>query len=46
MQAAQHALVNVARTNRKPDVVETAVFWLAQSADPRAVDFFEEVLAR
>jgi HEAT repeat protein len=38
-------LINVARTNATPAVRKQAMFWLGQSRDPRAVSFFEEVLA-
>jgi hypothetical protein len=39
-------LIDVARTNRNPAVRKQAMFWLGQSRDPRALDFFVEVLAR
>ena len=39
-------LIDVARTNRNPAVRRQAMFWLGQSRDPRALEFFEEVLAR
>jgi HEAT repeat protein len=39
-------LVQVARTNRNPSVRKQAIFWLGQSRDPRALQFFEEVLLR
>jgi HEAT repeat protein len=39
-------LIDVARTNRNPAVRKQAIFWLGQSRDPRALTFFEEVLAR
>jgi HEAT repeat protein len=38
-------LIDLARTNRYPQVRRAAFFWLGQTDDPRAVDFFEEVLA-
>lgn len=38
-------LLDVARTNRNPEVRKQAMFWLGQSNDPRALSFFEEVLA-
>lgn len=38
-------LIEVARTNRNPEVRKQAMFWLGQSKDPRAVKFFEDVLA-
>jgi hypothetical protein len=37
-------LINVARTNANPAVRKQAMFWLGQSKDPRAVDFFTQVL--
>jgi hypothetical protein len=36
----------VAKTNRNPEVRKQAMFWLGQSNDPRALDFFEQVLSR
>jgi hypothetical protein len=39
-------LIEVARTNRNPEVRKQAFFWLGQSKDPRAVQFFEEVLLK
>jgi hypothetical protein len=39
-------LIQVARSNRNPAVRKQAMFWLGQSQDPRAVQFFEEVLLR
>jgi hypothetical protein len=39
-------LIDVARTNRNPAVRKQAIFWLGQSRDARALDFFEELLAR
>jgi HEAT repeat protein len=39
-------LIQVARTNKNPAVRKQAMFWLGQSNDPRAVQFFEEVLLR
>jgi hypothetical protein len=37
-------LIKVARTNANPVVRKQAMFWLGQSRDPRAVDFFAEIL--
>lgn len=37
-------LINVARTNANPAVRKQAMFWLGQSKDPRAVEFFAEIL--
>jgi len=36
----------VARTNTNPEVRKQAMFWLGQSKDPRATDFFAEVLGK
>lgn len=38
------ALIRIARTNRDPQLRKTALFWLGQSEDPRALDLFEEIL--
>jgi HEAT repeat protein len=38
------ALIRVARTSRDPELRKTALFWLGQSEDPRAIDLFEELL--
>jgi hypothetical protein len=37
-------LIQVARTNRNPEVRKQAMFWLGQSKDARALSFIEEVL--
>lgn len=37
-------LIDVARKNRNPAVRKQAIFWLGQSRDPRAMDFFAEIL--
>ncbi len=37
-------LIQVARTNRNPEVRKQAMFWLGQSHDARALQFFEDVL--
>ena len=39
-------LIEVARSNRNPRVRQQAFFWLGQSHDPRAVQFFEDVLLK
>jgi HEAT repeat protein len=39
-------LIQVARNHRNPEVRKAAMFWLGQSNDPRALAFFEEILAR
>ncbi len=38
-------LIEVAKTNANPAVRKQAMFWLGQSHDPRALEFFEEILA-
>ncbi|MDP9205924.1 MAG: HEAT repeat domain-containing protein [Gemmatimonadota bacterium] len=40
------ALISVARTNKDPEIRKTALFWLGQSHDPRALDLFEELLTK
>lgn len=40
------ALIRVAKTNRDPAVRKSAIFWLGQSNDPRAIELFEELLVR
>ena len=37
-------LIQVARTNTNPAVRKQAMFWLGQSRDPRALQFFQEIL--
>jgi len=39
-------LIQVARTNKNSAVRKQAMFWLGQSKDPRALDFFAEVLGK
>ncbi|MBX3133830.1 MAG: HEAT repeat domain-containing protein [Gemmatimonadaceae bacterium] len=39
------ALIRLARSHRDPQIRRTAVFWLGQKRDPRALAYFEEVLA-
>jgi hypothetical protein len=38
------ALIRIARTIPDQELRRSAMFWLGQSDDPRAIDFFEEVL--
>jgi hypothetical protein len=40
------ALIQVAKNNRDPEVRRSALFWLGQTGDPRAVSLFEEILTR
>jgi HEAT repeat protein len=37
-------LIDVARTHRNREVRRQAMFWLGQSGDPRALQFFEDIL--
>ncbi len=37
-------LIDLAKTHRDPAVRKKAMFWLGQSKDPRAVEFFAQVL--
>ena len=37
-------LIDLAKTHRDPAVRKKAMFWLGQSKDPRALDFFAQVL--
>ena len=37
-------LIQQARTNKNPVVRKQAMFWLGQTKDPRALQFFEEIL--
>ena len=37
-------LIHVARTNTNPSVRKQAMFWLGQSRDPKALQFFQEIL--
>jgi hypothetical protein len=39
-------LIDVARNNRNSEVRKQAFFWLGQSHDPRALQFFEDVLLK
>ncbi|HEX6465125.1 MAG TPA: HEAT repeat domain-containing protein [Vicinamibacterales bacterium] len=39
-------LIKVAKTNQNPAVRKQAMFWLGQSHDPRALDFFAEILGK
>jgi hypothetical protein len=38
------ALIRIARTSHHPELRKTALFWLGQSEDPRALALFEEIL--
>jgi hypothetical protein len=38
------ALIRIARSNADPELRKTALFWLGQTQDPRALTLFEEIL--
>ncbi|MBX9928663.1 MAG: hypothetical protein K2X99_07080 [Gemmatimonadaceae bacterium] len=40
------ALLQIAQTHRDKEIRRKAIFWLGQSNDPRAVDYFARVLER
>jgi hypothetical protein len=40
------ALIDVARTSRERELVKTALFWLGQSNDSRALELFKDILVR
>jgi HEAT repeat protein len=39
-------MIEVAQKNRNPEVRRQAMFWLGQSGDPRALQFFEDILRK
>lgn len=39
-------LLHVAQTNTDPAIRKEAIFWLGQTHDPRALAYFEQILAR
>jgi len=39
-------LLHVAQTNANPTVRKEAIFWLGQTHDPRALDYFEQILSK
>jgi hypothetical protein len=45
-QAGTPMLLRIARQNPQPRLRKEAIFWLGQSGDPRALDFFEEILLK
>jgi HEAT repeat protein len=40
------ALLQVARTSRDPRLRKSAIFWLGQTDDARALAYFEDVLTK
>jgi hypothetical protein len=39
-------LLKIAQANKDPEIRKQAIFWLGQSKDPRALDYFESVLTK
>jgi len=39
-------LLHVAQTNNSPTVRKEAIFWLGQTHDPRALEYFEQILSK
>lgn len=39
-------LINLAKTNKNPEVRKQAMQWLGRSRDPRALSFFEDILSK
>jgi hypothetical protein len=39
-------LIKIAKTHAKPEVRKQAIFWLGQTGDERALEFFKEVLTK
>jgi hypothetical protein len=39
-------LIKIAKTHAKSEVRKQAMFWLGQTGDPRALEFFKEVLSK
>lgn len=37
-------LIKIARTHSKPEIRKQAIFWLGQTGDERALEFFKEIL--
>jgi HEAT repeat protein len=37
-------LIELVKTHKRPGVRKKAMFWLAQTGDPRALDLIEEIL--
>lgn len=46
MDESVPALLRIARTHKDPELRRTAIFWLGQSKDARAISYFEEMLLR
>jgi len=39
-------LLDIARENKNPEIIQTVYFWLGQTDDPRVIRLFEDVLLR
>jgi HEAT repeat protein len=39
-------LIQVAQNNKNAEVRKQAIFWLGQTNDPRALEFFEKILTK
>jgi HEAT repeat protein len=39
-------LIKIARTHQNSEVRKMAIHWLGESGDPRAIEFFREVLSK
>ena len=45
-ESSVDALINIARTSKDRELRKSAMFWLGQSNDPRALALFEEILLK
>jgi hypothetical protein len=45
-EKSMDALINIARTSKDRELRKSALFWLGQSNDPRALALFEEILLK
>lgn len=45
-QKAADMLIQIARTNSNPHIRSKAIFWLGQTGDERAVNFFKDILVK
>jgi hypothetical protein len=45
-ETSMDALIHIARTSKDREVRKSALFWLGQSNDPRALALFEEILLK
>jgi hypothetical protein len=40
------ALLDIAKTSKDPKIRKQSIFWLGQSGDPRAIEYFESILTK